>query len=92
MKFKITLIGEDWGYYIIEDYTDYYDDLKDNEGLSEEELKEFFTSGEFDDKFVCSCNGKHFLYGYLEGLAQSDYCPPVLFERDIIKYVVERVE
>lgn len=36
MKRKITWVGENWGYYIIEDYTEYVNDLKKYEGFTDE--------------------------------------------------------
>lgn len=76
-KRKVELICEDFGYWTIEDYTDYFEDIKAEEGI--EKALDYFRCGEFDDEFVNKNNGKHFLFGYMESLGQSDNCPPQLF-------------
>ncbi|MFL1672686.1 hypothetical protein [Paenibacillus dendritiformis] len=73
MKIKVTIMGTDWGYYTIEDYTDYYEDVKHDRG--EDGANIYFACGEFTDQWVNENKDDHFLFGWCEGLSQSDYVP-----------------
>lgn len=91
MKRKITWVGKDWGFYIVQDFTDCVNDLKKYEGFTDEQIDEYFKVGEFTPEEVRENNGKHFLYGVDESIYQSDMCPPQLYDDKVIKYIVEEV-
>ena len=91
---KVTLIGDNFSFSFTEDLTDlaqmriFYspDEFNTNNIL------EYFKEGEFSEEEVTNLNGKHFIYGFLESLGQSERCPDFLYtyEGDL-KYKVERV-
>lgn len=91
MKRKITVMCENWFYGEIEEIDqEYYNDVLEDKG--KEGADNFFRCGEFTDEEVLKGNGKHFLYGWLECLGQSDYCPPRFYlENKPTKYIVEEV-
>jgi len=85
MKFKTSIIGEDWGYYEINDETDLYEDIL-SEG--QEEVDRYFKCGEFKPDEI----KHHFIDGFLDYLGQSDHCPMNFYEKKIVGYILERVE
>lgn len=92
MKFKITIDCGDIGFWQIEDIKDFYNDVLNDEGKVFAD--KYFTTGEFTDEWLEENNGKHFLFGYLESLCQSDECPGFLFNNNIKtnKYIVEKLK
>lgn len=92
---KITIIGKDFSFSFIEDETEYAQDLIEAEcnGLNEENVYNYFKEGKFTDKEVKVLNGKHFLFGFLESLYQSEDCPDILRNyKEPLTYIVEKVE
>jgi len=82
---KILVKVRDERYTHIEDVTwDYNDENKEYT----RELSEF----EATDKNISKFNGNHFIFGYMECLAQSDYCPPWLYEAEKSWISVEHIE
>ncbi|WCK57252.1 hypothetical protein PP175_29110 (plasmid) [Aneurinibacillus sp. Ricciae_BoGa-3] len=92
MKRKITIDAGTIGFFEVEEITQYYADIKESEG--EQAAKDFFRPGEFDGDKIEDYNGKHFIYGYMESLTQSDRCPSFLYDSlvEIKKVTVEEVE
>lgn len=89
MKFKVTIVGEDWGFYTIEDYEEMYEDILEHE--DEESAKEYFKCGEFIPEDVKN-DIDHFIIAYLEALRDSARLPLDADNKKIIKYIVERVD
>lgn len=91
---KITITGEDFSISFTEDQTEYAQDLinaKSN-GFNEENIYEYFKEGKFTDEEVNALNGKHFLFGFLEALYQSERCPDFLYNyKGPLTYTVEKV-
>lgn len=91
---KITITGEDFSISFAEDQTEYAQDLinvKSN-GFNEENIYEYFKEGKFTDEEVNTLNGKHFLFGFLEALYQSERCPDFLYNyKGLLTYTVEKV-
>ena len=70
MKLRITYYGEtDPIYSEVEEFDDADHDA---------------TLGTFEKPFL-NTEAESFAYGLLESLAQSDRCPPVFFEEDVVK-------
>jgi len=94
IKRKITIIGEDFEFSFIKDYTKYAIDLIKNKTnkLNESNIYDFFKEGEFNDNEIKNLNGVHFLFGFLEALGQSEDCPEKLFTYDKpLKYKIKKI-
>jgi hypothetical protein len=90
VKRKVTIIGDHWGYYEIETYTSDYEEVLIAKG--KKVADHYFRPGIFTDKELRSMDHTHFLAAYLEGLAQSDKCPPQFFNSEFeLSYQVEVV-
>ncbi|PLS19103.1 hypothetical protein CVD28_01465 [Bacillus sp. M6-12] len=87
MKLKITIDAGEVGFWEVDTVTDYYEEMKEVRG--EEHATSFFRSGVFEGEEIESHNGKHYIYGYLEGLYQSDRCPHFLYDAEIKQITVE---
>jgi len=85
MKFKTTIVGEDWGYYEINDETDLYEDVQ-SEG--QEKADKYFRCGVFKPDEI----KHHFIDGFLDYLYQSDHCPINCYEKKIVNYILEKVK
>lgn len=90
MKRKITINCKATGYWEVEDIEAYYEDIKNTEG--EEKATTFFSAGTFEGEELEKENENHFIYGYIEGLKQSDRCPSFLYDKTIESIVVEEVK
>lgn len=86
MKFKVTLTGDNYGYYEIVDEEEYYLDIVEDSG--KEEADKYFKCGTFYTSEIKN----HYLYGFIECLSQSDHCPPLIYQRGIINCSLERVD
>ena len=77
---KVTITGNNFEFSFIEDQTEYAIDLIEAgcNGLDETNVYDYFSEGEFKDEEVNELNGKHFLFGFLEALDQSERCPDTL--------------
>jgi hypothetical protein len=92
---KITITGENFSVFFIEDETEYAEDLIEAgcNGFDEKNIYEYFKEGKFTDKDVDALNGKHFLFGFLEALYQSERCPDILYTCTCpLTYTIEKVE
>lgn len=75
---KVTIVGQTYGYWEIEDITEAYYDTGEN-------AEEYFAPGEYD-------GNSGYALGFLESISQSDYCPPFLWYEDINKVIIEDVK
>lgn len=90
IKVSVTLSGEDesfkFSFTFLRDYTQYAKTLIEcnniftntGEKMTEENIDRYFSEGTFTDDELEGLNGSHFIYGFIESLAQSDECPDVL--------------
>lgn len=76
MKIKTEFIGKDWGFYVINDETEFYKDVVNLDG--EEVAKEYFAPG----RFASSDEATGYAIGQIESIGQSDRCPPQLYAED----------
>lgn len=79
LKLKVTIMGSDWGYYAIEDYSDFYEDVKQDKGKVGAD--KYFAAGDYSDEWIEQNMHEHFLFSWLENLMQSDDCPFELFNQ-----------
>ena len=80
MIIQTDFIGKNWGYYVINDETNYYNDVVAEEGF--EFAKEFFN---FEHKIFNSQKEvppNSYASSILESIGQSDNCPPQLYTED----------
>ncbi|MFF2531363.1 hypothetical protein ACFVS2_20885 [Brevibacillus sp. NPDC058079] len=90
IKRKITVMGENWGWFEIEDCTDHYNMILSSEG--KESADTYFQPGIYTSQEIDALNGKHFLFGFIEALGQSENCPPQLFAlTEPLAYHVETI-
>lgn len=101
IKVMVTVKTEKYSYSVIEDYTEYAEDLIDcnNEftstgvKMTEDNIEDYFKEGTFKDSEIEVLNGDHFLFGFVESLAQSDSCPEFIRNRnEEMTFIVERME
>lgn len=92
---KVSIIGDDFEFSFVVDETEYAKDLirAGCNGLNEQNIYDYFAEGEFTDEDIEKLNGKHFIFGFLETLGQSEKCPDVLFSyTGKLTYKVEIVD
>jgi hypothetical protein len=92
LKRKVSIDCGTVGYFEVVDVLELYNDIKEDRG--EEQATTFFKEGTFKGDEIEDENGNHYVFGYMEGLMQSDRCPSFLYESetDIQQITIEIVE
>lgn len=95
---KITICAGSTQMSFIEDYTDYAKTLIEcnnifdstGEKMTEENINRYFEDGEFLGSKLEDYNGEHFIFGWVEKIAQSGKIPEEVYNYDgEIKFVIE---
>ena len=80
IKVKVTIRSDSFGFFIIEDYTNYARTLIEcnnvftstNEKMTEDNILDFFSNGNFTLEEIEKNNGSHFLFGFVENISQDE--------------------
>lgn len=75
MLIKTEFIGENWGYYVINDETNFYKDVAADEGIEYANI--FFKDQTFQSQE--DVPPQCYVSSILESIGQSDECPPQLY-------------
>ena len=103
IKVCVSICDEEqtFSFSFIRDYTQYAKALIDcnnvfdstGENMTEENIYKFFSEGEFTYDEIEKLNGDHFLFGFIESLAQSESCPDCLYSYEgNLKFKVTKVQ
>jgi len=99
IKIKVTIKTTDFELILTHDYTEYAKTLIECNNIfpstgtkmTESNICEYFRPGTFSSKDIDSLNGEHFLFGFVETIAQEPKYANLLSDFDEITFVVERI-